>query len=106
MAVDVCVAGRKTSPSWEETFPEPSVIETSRVDPLPVPVLEELLALKAMSGRLKDDGDIGELLKLRPKRLDALHKAARARLRTEAARRHLDDVVARAREELARRKRS
>ena len=103
VAVDFCVEGGVTSPSWREVFPPPKEVKTLRVSPLPIPALDELVLLKAKSGRLKDDGDLGELLKRHPRRIHALHKAARGRLATEDARRHLDEVVARAKEELERR---
>lgn len=103
VGVDFCVAGGGTSPSWKEHFPQPTGIKTVKVTPLPVAALSELVILKAKSGRLKDDGDLGELLKRHPKRIDSLHKTARNRLTTEEARRHLDEVVARAKIELARR---
>jgi len=74
-----------------------------RVRPIPVPALEDLLALKVTSDLAKDDADIAELLKLRPVQIESIHAATRKRLRTKQARLHLDRVVARTKDELARR---
>ena len=103
VGVDMCVEKGGTSPSWREFFPHPSEIKVLRVSPMPVPNLEELVLLKAKSGRLKDDGDLGELLKRHPRRIETLRRSVRNRLETEEARRHFDGVVARAKEELSRR---
>jgi len=101
IGVDLCVEGGKTSPAWSERFPRPSELGQLRVRPLPVPTLPDLIALKAMSGRSRDDTDVIELLKLHRRRIATLLKGARARLKTDEAKRHLDAVVARAREEIA-----
>jgi len=103
VGVDMCVEKGGTSPSWREFFPHPAEIKVLRVSPMPVPNLEELVLLKAKSGRLKDDGDLGELLKRHPRRIETLRRSVRNRLETEEARRHFDGVVARAKEELSRR---
>jgi hypothetical protein len=103
VGVDMCVERGGTSPSWREFFPHPAEIKVLKVSPMPVPSLEELVLLKAKSGRLKDDGDLGELLKRHPRRIESLHQTVRNRLETSEARRHFDGVVARAKEELARR---
>ncbi len=101
VSFDMCVEGERTSPAWAETFPDPADLRTLRVRPLPVIDLPEVIALKAMSGRAKDDGDSVELLKRHARRVDALHRDARARLKTDEAKRHLDAVVARAKDEIA-----
>jgi hypothetical protein len=77
------------------------ITRTQFVNPLPVPTLEDLLALKTTADRAKDDGDIAELLKTRPARINSLHVATRSRLRTNRSRLHLDQVVARTKDELA-----
>ena len=77
---------------------------TIDVDPLPVPALSELLALKVMSGRARDDADVVELLKRHRSRMASLKTAATRRLRTGSARRRLQALVVRAREESARRR--
>jgi len=103
VAVDLCVEGEGTSPDWHEPFPSPAELRPLRVRPLPVASIEDVVVLKAMSGRSKDDADIVELLKVHRRRIDSLHKAARGRLRTDGAKRHLDEVIARAKDEIARR---
>jgi hypothetical protein len=74
------------------------------VDPLPVPALSELIALRVMSGRARDDADVVELLKRHRSRMASLRAAATRRLRTDAARRRLQALVERARAEAARRR--
>jgi len=103
VAVDFCVEGGIPSPQWSERFPHPANLKLTKAKPLPVPTLEVLLALKAMSGRAKDEADAVELLKRRPKRIDGLGASAAALLTTAEARRFLEAIVARAKEELARR---
>jgi hypothetical protein len=100
--LDLCIEGQRTSPRWEERFPSPRAVRRSAAEPLPVVSLPDLLALKAMSGRAKDDADVIELLKVHRKRLAALVREAKARLKTTGAGRHLSALAARAREELAR----
>jgi hypothetical protein len=67
-----------------------------------VPQLSELIALKVMSGRARDDADVVELLKRHRRRIAALRTAAAKRLKTEEARRRLRALVERARDEMAR----
>jgi len=103
VGLDICVEGQRTSPGSSERFPSPAAVKTVRLRPLPVPTLPELIALKVKSGRLKDDGDVGELLKRHATRIPAIRKAAAKLLETAAARAHLDQVILRVREELKRR---
>jgi len=105
VSVDICVEGERTSPGSTETFPNPADLQTLDVRPLPVPALSELIALKVMSGRARDDADVVELLKRHPSRVPSLRRAASGRLRTEEARRRLDHLIARAKEERERRRR-
>jgi hypothetical protein len=93
-----------TAPRSTEEFPNPSEIATIELDPLPVPTLPELLALKVMSGRARDDADVVELLKRHRTRMASLRTAASRRLRTEDARTRLRALVARAKAEAARRR--
>ena len=102
VGVDICVEGERTSPSSTETFPAPESLRAISVRPLPVPALSELIALKVMSGRARDDADVVELLKRHRRRIVPLRTAATRRLRTAGARARLKALVARAREELQR----
>jgi hypothetical protein len=104
IGLDICVEGERTAPRSAEEFPDPGQIDTIPVDPLPVPTLPELLALKVMSGRARDDADVVELLKRHRSRLTSLKAAASRRLRTAGARARLRALVARARAEAARRR--
>jgi hypothetical protein len=104
VSVDFCVEGEKTAPGSSETFPNPSELETVDTEPLPVPSLSELIALKVMSGRARDDADVVELLKRHRARIPALRRKASKRLRTPEARERLRQLVARARAELRRRR--
>jgi hypothetical protein len=104
VGLDVCVEGERTSPGSTEEFPNPAELEKVAVRPLPVPALSELIALKVMSGRARDDADVVELLKRHRSRMVALRKAASKRLRTAPARERLKALVRRAREEAARRR--
>jgi hypothetical protein len=104
VGLDLCVEGRRTSPRWREVYPALQTIRRVSVRPIPVIALPDLVALKAMSGRLQDDADIGGLLKAHPSRAASLHAAAARRLRTPEAREHLDALVRRIREELGRRR--
>jgi len=74
------------------------------VRPLPVPELSELIALKVMSGRARDDADVVELLKRHRRRIGPLRTAAARRLKTDEARARLNALVARAQDELTRRR--
>jgi hypothetical protein len=104
VGVDICVEGERTSPRSTETFPNPADLHSLAVFPLPVPDLSDLIALKVMSGRTRDDADVVELLKRHPRKVRAVQTAAAKRLQTEKARRQLRALVARAREELGRRR--
>jgi hypothetical protein len=79
VGLDICVEGERTAPGSKEEFPDPAQLLTVAVNPLPVPALSELLALKVMSGRARDDADVVELLKR--------HRSRMASLKTTAARR-------------------
>ena len=103
VGVDICVEGDRTSPRSAETFPDPASLRTVSVRPLPVPALSELIALKVMFGRARDEADVVELLKRHRRRIRALRAAATRRLRTGKARSRLDSLVSRAQEELGRR---
>lgn len=105
VSVDICVEGQRTAPDSTETFPNPSELETISTRPLPVPTLAELIALKVMSGRARDDADVVELLKRHRSRIPDLRRKAIKRLRTGQARERLRGLVQRAGEELARRRR-
>ena len=76
VSVDICVEGEKTAPGSAETFPNPSELATIDTEPLPVPSLSELIALKVMSGRARDDADVVELLKRHRSRIAALRRMA------------------------------
>jgi hypothetical protein len=65
--------------------------------------LSELIALKVMSGRARDDADVVELLKRHPRKIATQVKAAAGRLKTAEARKRLRALAGRAREELGRR---
>jgi hypothetical protein len=104
VGLDICVEGERTAPRSTEEFPDPAAMRTIPVDPLPVPVLSELLALKVMSGRARDDADVVELLKRHHARIASLTRAAAQRLRTAEARGRLKALVARAKAEAARRR--
>jgi hypothetical protein len=103
VGVDICVEGDRTSPRSAETFPAPGNLRSVSVRPLPVPALSELIALKVMPGRARDDADVVELLKRHRRRISPLRTAAARRLRTAEARARLNALVTRAREELERR---
>ena len=104
VSVDICVEGERTSPRSAETFPAPADLRAVPVRPLPVPELSELIALKVMSGRARDDADVVELLKRHRRRITPLRTAAARRLKTVEARGRLYALVARARDELTRRR--
>lgn len=104
VGLDFCVEGERTSPGNAEVFPSPRDLGMVRVRPLPVVSLAGLIALKVMSGRAKDEADVVELLKLHFRRLRSLRRGAARLLSTEEARRNLDALVARARDERARRR--
>lgn len=104
VSVDICVEGEPTSPRSTETFPAPADLRSVAVRPLPVPALSELIALKVMSGRARDDADVVELLKRHRRRIGPLRTAAARRLKTVEARGRLYALVARARDELTRRR--
>lgn len=101
VGLDICIGGRPTSPRWRETFPEPDALRKVAVRPLPVVSLPELIALKAMSGRLQDDADIGGLIKVHPARLASLHAFASKKLQSAESRAHFEALIARVREELS-----
>ena len=104
IGLDICVEGERTAPRSVEEFPDPALLDTIDVDPLPVPTLPELLALKVMSGRARDDADVVELLKRHRSRMASLKTAASRRLRTAEARARLTALVSRAKAEAARRR--
>ena len=104
VSVDICVEGEPASPRSAETFPAPADLSAVAVRPLPVPALSELIALKVMSGRARDDADVVELLKRHRRRIGPLRTAAARRLKTVEARGRLYALVARARDELTRRR--
>jgi hypothetical protein len=101
VGLDICVEGERTAPGSTEEFPDPAQLATVDVDPLPVPALSELLALKVMSGRARDDADVVELLKRHRSRMTSLRTAASRRLRTTEARGRLAALVTRAKTEAA-----
>ncbi len=77
--LDLCVEGERTHPNRQERFPSPSAIATIPKHPIAVAALNDLLALKAKSGRAKDWADFVCLAKIH--RLDeSLHAAVRTRL--------------------------
>lgn len=104
VGLDICVEGERTAPRSTEEFPAPAELAVVEVGPLPVPALGELLALKVMSGRARDDADVVELLKRHRTRMATLRAAASRRLRTPEARKRLSGLVARAKAESARRR--
>ena len=104
VGLDLCVEGERTAPGSTEEFPDPADLRTLRVKPLPVLSLSELIALKVMSGRARDDADVVELLKRHLPKAARLRLAARRRLSTGEARARLSALVARARAEAARRR--
>ena len=104
VGLDVCVEGERTAPRSREELPDPAELAVIDVGPLPVPELSELLALKVMSGRARDDADVVELLKRHASRTTTLNKAASRRLRTSEARARLAALVTRAKAEAARRR--
>lgn len=104
VGLDICVEGERTSPGSTEEFPSPAELKKIGVRPLPVPTLSDLIALKVMSGRARDDADVVELLKRHPTRMVALKTAALRRLRTRGARQRLAALVDRARQEAGRRR--
>jgi len=104
VSLDICVEGERTSPGSDEVFPGPAALRTIQVEPLPVPTLPDLIALKVMSGRARDDADVVELLKRHLRRRVTLLRGARQRLRTAEARGRLTRLAARARQEAARRR--
>jgi hypothetical protein len=104
VSVDLCVEGEPTAPRSAERFPDPGTLRTVPAGPLPVPSLPELIALKVMSGRARDDADVVELLKRHPRRIASIRTAAARRLRTAEGRGRLRRLAARAREELGRRR--
>ncbi len=104
VGLDICVEGERTAPGSTEEFPDPAELRTVAVRPLPVPALAELLALKVMSGRARDDADVVELLKRHRSRMASLKTAAAKRLRTGEARTRLAALVARAKAEANRRR--
>ena len=104
VGLDICVEGERTAPGSTEEFPDPGDLRTLPVKPLPVLSLSELIALKVMSGRARDDADVVELLKRHLSRAAPLRAAASKRLRTARARAHLKALVVRARAEAARRR--
>ena len=103
IGLDLCLEGRSTSPRWKEQFPNPADLRTVKVDPVPVASLAEVLALKCMSGRAKDDADVVELLKIHRGKIKPLAEAARGRLKTREARAHLAGLVKRTKEEISHR---
>ncbi len=104
VGLDICVEGERTAPGSTEEFPNPGELKKAGIRPLPVPALSELIALKVMSARARDDADVVELLKRHRSRMTALRRAASNRLRTKGARTRLAALVVRAREEAARRR--
>jgi hypothetical protein len=104
IGLDIYVEVERTAPRSTEEFPAPAQLAVVEVGPLPVPALGELLALKVMSGRARDDADVVELLKRHRTRMATLRTAASRRLRTSEARRRLRGLVARAKTESARRR--
>jgi len=104
VGLDICVEGERTAPGSTEEFPDPRALRTLPVKPLPVLSLSELIALKVMSARARDDADVVELLKRHLSRVPKLRAAASKRLRTDKARDRLAALVARARAEVARRR--
>jgi hypothetical protein len=104
VGLDIRVEGERTAPGSTEAFPDPAKLRTVAVHPLPVPTLAELLALKVMSGRARDDADVVELLKRHRSRMASLETVAARRLLTAEARSRLGALVARAKAETRRRR--
>ena len=104
IGLDIRVEGEQTAPGSTEEFPDPAQLRTVAVYPLPVPTLPELLALKVMSGRARDDADVVELLKRHLSRMASLKAAAGKRLRTGEACKRLAALGARAKAESKRRR--
>lgn len=102
VGLDICVEGERTAPGSTEEFPSPARMKKVALRPLPVPALSELIALKVMSGRARDDADVVELLKRHLGRAAPLRKEAARRLRTKDARMRLAALVSRAKKEAAR----
>ncbi|MBI3099008.1 MAG: hypothetical protein HYY93_12315 [Planctomycetes bacterium] len=102
VGVDLLVEGERTSPQWEERFPAPTKLRVEPIDPFSVPRLADLLALRVMSGRARDDADVVELLKRHVRRASRLRVEAARRLATVAARDHLEALCRRATEEMRR----
>jgi hypothetical protein len=102
VGVDICVEGERTSPDTPETFPNPSDVRSTRVRPIPIPTLPELIALKVKSGRARDDADVVELLKRHPARASSICKEAAVRLASRPAKERLDQLERRARSEAKR----
>jgi hypothetical protein len=104
VGLDICVEGERTAPGSTEEFPDPAQLQTVAIYPLPVPTLAELIALKVMFGRARDDADVVELLKRHLSRMAALETTACRRFRTGEARRRLGVLIARAKAEGKRRR--
>lgn len=104
VSVDICVEGERTAPRSMDTFPSPAELDTVEVSPLPVPSLPDLIALKVMYARARDDADVVELLKRHRPRIASLRRTAARRLRSAESRDRLSALVERAREELRRRR--
>jgi hypothetical protein len=104
VGLDICVEGERTAPRSAEEFPDPARLRTVGVRPLPVVALPDLIALKVMSGRARDDADVVELLKRRVAKMPSLRSAAARLLKTPEARGRLRALVARARTEAGRRR--
>jgi hypothetical protein len=105
VGLDICVEGERTSPRSEEVFPDPRTLRTLKVRPLPVIALPELIALKVKSGRVRDEADVVELLKLHFRRAASLERSAARLLGTAEAKERLEALVIRATEEKATRRR-
>ena len=60
VGLEIWVEGERTAPGSTEEFPGPADLRKVQVRPLPVPALSELIALKVMSGRARDDADVVE----------------------------------------------
>jgi hypothetical protein len=102
VGLDICVQGQRASPRGEEVFPDPAEFETVAAEPLPVVSLPDLVALKVMSGRARDEGDVVEIFKVHRKRMDSVCASAARRLKTPAAKALLKSLLGRAKEELRR----
>lgn len=77
--LDLCVEGERTHPGRQERFPAPSAVASIPKHPIAVVALNDLLALKAKSGRAKDWADFVCLAKIH--HLDeSLRTAVRSRL--------------------------